>query len=312
MGYIMEIIDSHIHVGDIYSGRPILSPLSKIPRGLLSVLEGLGYRNPMQLLRGKALLPGPAELPGAEGLGRLLGDIGYMEVCRRVQAGTAENALRLLGRAGIGRAVLLPVEPMTSSEDALRLAAENDAFIPFASADFSRASAPGRVAALAAAGAKGLKLHPVFQEIRPDDPRVFEVLEEFASTGLPVCFHAGPARKGFVASAVENYAHPLLLEKAVAAFPQIPFIFAHMALEFAPLAVELAERHKNLHLETSIQPAKSIALALAALGPERLIYGSDWPLGSPQTTLRNIRTACPNLADRARILAGNIKRLCRL
>ena len=314
----MEIIDSHIHVGDIYTGRPILRPLTRVPLGLLTVLERLGYRNPMQLLKSGPppdpddLPPGPDDVPPAKGLGRLLGDIGYMEVCRRVQAGTPENMLRLLREAGISRAVLLPVEPMTTSDEALRLAREQGAFIPFVSPDFTRADCAERVRAHAVSGARGLKIHPVFQEIRPDDPRLLEVLEAFAPTGLPVCFHAGPARKGFVPSPVEGYAHPLLLEKAVAAFPQVPFIFAHMALEYAPLAVELARRHRNIFLETSIQPARSIKSALQALGPERLLFGSDCPLGSPAVTLRNIRQACRDTSALALVLALNIKRLCRL
>lgn len=307
----MEIIDSHIHVGDIYTGREILRPLTDIPLGLLTVLERIGYRNPMQFLNG-GTLPGPEELPPAKGLGRLIGDIGYMEVCRRVQAGTPENLLRLMDTTRISRAVLLPVEPMTASDEALRLASESNAFVAFASANFSRPDFIQCLVRHLDAGMVGLKIHPVFQEIRPDDARVFSALETMAPRGLPVCFHTGPARKGFIPSPVEGYAHPLLLEKTVAAFPRIPFIFAHMALQYAPLAIELAQKYQNIFLDTSLQPAKSISQALKALGPERLVFGSDWPLGNPVVTLKNIRTACRDECSRALILAGNIKRLCLL
>lgn len=307
----MEIIDSHIHVGDIFTGRPLLNPRPDVPLGLLTVLERLSYRNPMHFFR-RGLPSGPDELSAPKGLGRLVGDIGYMEVCRRVQSGTPENLQRFLARAGINRAVLLPVEPMTSTNVALRLAAEHKTFIAFASPDFNRPDFTECLKRQLGTGARGVKIHPVFQEIHPDDQRIFAALETIAPSRLPVCIHAGPARKGFVPSPVEGYAHPLLLEKIVVAFPQVPFIFAHMALEYAPLAIEMARSHRNIILDTSLQPAKTISRALEAVGPERVVFGSDCPLGNPAVTLKNIRQACRDASALALILAGNIKRLCCL
>jgi predicted TIM-barrel fold metal-dependent hydrolase len=60
-------------------------------------------------------------------------------------------------------------------------------------------------------------------------------------------------------------------------FPHLSFILAHMNFHQPDIAMDLAEKHSNIYLETSWQPTEVIGEAVRRIGPERILYGSDWP-----------------------------------
>lgn len=305
---LVDIIDAHIHCGDIYTGRTIEFPLKRPPFGLLTVLEWLRYENPTRL--------GGRSKPGSDGkegsLGRLLGDISYMEVCKRVQVSEPEVLMGLARGAGIGRAVVLPVEPFTRGGDTLAVARAHPFFIPFTSPDFTSPDCAHKLRCDLAEGARGLKIHPVLQDIELCDPRVEAALEEFAPSGLPVCIHTGPARNGFVKTRAESYAHPDAIASLARRFPSVPFIMAHMGLIYADTAMDIALRQANMYLETSMQPLRVVRKAVQTTGPGKLIFGSDFPLGNPKVSLDIVRKAVPDKTAQADVLGGTISRLTGL
>ena len=63
--------------------------------------------------------------------------------------------------------------------------------IPFCRVDPMRDGARAEIAASAADGARGLKLHPVAQRFRPEAPAVVGVVRDAAERGWPVTIHAG-------------------------------------------------------------------------------------------------------------------------
>ena len=304
----MDIIDAHIHCGDIYTGKAIEFPLKRPPFGLLTVLEWLRYENPTRL--------GGQAKPGADGkesgLGRLLGDISYMEVCKRVQVSEPEVLMRLARRAGIARAVVLPVEPFTRGVDTLAIARTHPFFIPFTSPDFTSPNCTQKLRRDLDEGARGLKIHPVLQDIELRDPRVEAALEEFAPSGLPVCIHSGPARNGFVKTRAESYAHPDAIVALARRFPSVPFIMAHMGLIYANAAIDIALYQANVYLETSMQPFRAVRKAAQTVGRGKLIFGSDFPLGNPKVSLDIVRKAVPDKAAQADVLGGTFSRLVGL
>lgn len=304
----MEIIDAHIHCGDIYTGKSIEFPLKRPPFGLLTVLEWLRYENPTRL--------GGRAKPGGEGkegaLGRLLGDISYMEVCKRVQVSEPQVLTELARRAGIDRAVVLPVEPFTRGSDTLAVSRAHPFFIPFTSPDFANPECASKLRRDLAEGARGLKIHPVLQDIELSDPRVEAALEEFSPSGLPVCIHSGPARNGFVKTRAETYAHPEAIAALARRFPAVNFIMAHMGLIYADAAMDIAASLPNVYLETSMQPLRVVGKAARNVGPGKLIFGSDFPLGNPKVSLDIVRKAIPDRSAQAEVLGGIIGRLAGL
>jgi uncharacterized protein len=294
----MRLIDSHIHLFDIYTGLPVSEWRQEIPFGLLSIYEGLGFRRPGG--RNKES-------------GRWLGDWGFVESCRRMQAGHLEACLRSMDQNGIERSIVMPIAPQVTTDQILEVCGKTDRLIPFASVDARRPDAAERLQGYVRRGCRGLKIHPVLQAIEPCSPELMNVLEAFRPFNLPVCIHAGPCRAGIIPSPVETYAHPRRIEPLVRAFPEINFILAHMGLIYSDDVIEIAARQGNVFLDVSFQPAVVLKEAERRLGSERLIFGSDFPLLKPSSVIRVVRKAFERNEEALhRVFFRNISTLLRL
>lgn len=296
----MEIIDSHTHINDIFFGFRIAKPIAEIPFGLVSIREWLGFRRP----------PGTGTKSG-----RLLGDIAFVESCRRVQLCEPENYYRHMDRNGIATSILLPIEPNVRTQEVLQISGSYERLKAFASIDFYQ-SAGDCIEQLhrhMAAGCLGLKIHPVLQFVRPDSEKLLRVLGEYERYGKPVCIHAGPCRAAIAETDSESYTSAEFIGVLLKRFPKINFIVAHMGHEYFPEFFDLARTCANVYFDTSFQPASVLRKALSIVGEDRIVFGSDFPLVSQSSVLRVVRKA---YGDRStvleKVLAKNIKVLCGL
>ena len=170
---------------------------------------------------------------------------------------------------------------------------------------------PDRIARLrsqARRGARIVKLHPEMQRFRPQSTEAMEVMAECERIGLPVIFHAG--RSGIEPESIRGYALLRHLEEPAAAFPRLPIVLGHGGARDLPDAVELATRHPNLYLGIASLGASAIAHLLDTLGPERVVFGSDWPFYPVNTGVAKLLWATRQRPEaREPVLRGNVLRL---
>ena len=93
-------------------------------------------------------------------------------------------------------------------------------------------------------------------------------------------------------------------------FSTIKFVMLSMGGADWLNAVAAAERTVNIHLETSgnLNPNK-IKHAFDAVGPNRLLFGSDWPYSDPALTIGLIQDADISDNDKKRIFELNAMKL---
>jgi predicted TIM-barrel fold metal-dependent hydrolase len=79
-------------------------------------------------------------------------------------------------------------------------------------------------------------------------------------------------------------------------------------------AVAVAKMHPNLLLDTASSQIDNgmIEYAVAEIGAEKILFGSDMPLLDPHTQLAKVRGAEISREDQAKILGGNLVRLLGL
>lgn len=220
----------------------------------------------------------------------LLGGLGLSEATR---THTAANLLAEMEDTGVTQAAVLPIEfglPFgdSLSERWIRAIRENgweDRLLPYASVK-PGPGAPERLRALAAAGAKGIKLHPEMQRFFPDSPEAMEVYAECERLGFPVVFHAG--RSGIEGERLRPYALMRHYEPAAAEFPGVRFIYGHGGARDLEDAIPIVKRHRNVWLGISSLGLRQLDRAWQAVGADRLIFGSDWPFYHLATTLAKI------------------------
>jgi len=150
-------------------------------------------------------------------------------------------------------------------------------------------------------GFKGLKLHPVSFAMPPSHPDVIRLIRAAARLQAPVLFHSGD----------DGHSTPLEIAPAAAACPNAAIILGHMGGYFHTAdAIEVARVYPNVYLETSAMPyPPRIRDAVQAIGPDRVLFGSDGPGCQPALELDKVRRAGLSEAELELVLGGNLVRL---
>lgn len=211
-----------------------------------------------------------------------------------VGSGLVEDLLERLDRAGIERAAVhsaatAPAQVVPANNWAIELARTSPRLIPFGTihpgyADFER-----EFDRLSRAGVKGIKLHADFQGFRLDDPALGPILEA-ASGRFVALFHVGDRLPPEL-----NPSCPAKLAAIRREFPGLSIVAAHLGgyLHWAEALEHLAGT--DVYLDTSsslpfIDPGLLGAI-LDRHPPERVLFGSDYPLFDPGRELENLTGA---------------------
>jgi predicted TIM-barrel fold metal-dependent hydrolase len=270
------ILDFHTHAQNVF-GMCCVSPSWRwlARNGLARLYEKTGFH---------------------PGLKRLESPLSTRMIVREMQSRfasfTFDDYLAAMRQSGVTHACALPVEPFAETADLLRLIAGHPEVIPFASVRFDGGDPISRLHGHLAAGCRGVKIHPIMQNISPDDERVFAVFESLRGTELPVIFHTG-RMEYFLGRHPEgpDLADPPRFLSLLRRFPAHPIVFGHMGLLHAQPAIDIAADHPNVYLELSFQPAAVVAEALRRVGSERVLLGSDWPASEAATEISVLRRA---------------------
>lgn len=150
-------------------------------------------------------------------------------------------------------------------------------------------------------GLVGLKLHPSMHGYHVADHGLLDpVFEACAELGIPVLINALD----------DAFCAPLAIEEIAKDHPTVPTIIAHMgAVWNVPEAIIVAERRDNIYLETSATLMSDVKRAYARVGPEKILFGSEWPGSDFDLERMKIAKAVPDDADRALIEGGNMSRI---
>ena len=218
----------------------------------------------------------------------------------------AEDLIHDMDRWGIGRAAVFALNdpgPEGDFTDANAAVAGGAArtgarLVPFCRVDPHR-NAAAAIARAEAAGARGLKLHPVAQHFTPEAPAVIACVARATDLGWPVLVHAGYGARPLVPA----------LSLLADAVPGARLILAHGARGDARAVRTALAAHSGVWFDTSLA-----ALAdLVELAPERLVFGSDRPYGDYATGLQLVgyaaRVAGWNAAQLLGVMSGNFAAL---
>lgn len=220
---------------------------------------------------------------------------------------TVPNLMRHMRETGVTTSVLLPIEfPFLSwnAETWLEATRGKDGLCNLGSVHPFGRAVRERLERQKAAGIRGIKLHPAVQMFPADHPKAMEVYRACADLDLPVLWHCGPVdietRIGRWCSQLKHY------WRAVHEHPDTQFVLGHSgALQF-DLALELAQRYRNVWLELSSQGLANVRRLVLEAPEDRVMFGSDWPFYHQSLPLAKLLIATDDRHDlRPRILWDN-------
>lgn len=147
----------------------------------------------------------------------------------------------------------------------------------------------------------GMKLHASHHQIPYQDARHLQLLEHAAEWQVPVLMH--------------TFDGGTSLELAASEVPEAVLIAGHMGGYQWHQALDVAARHPNIYLEISCSciEAGRLEAAVATVGAERVLFGTDLPFQEPSTWLSIIREdAALTPEQREMILGRNMAQLAGL
>ena len=213
--------------------------------------------------------------------------------------------------------------PALSSEEIADKAREHaDVLIPFGSVDPLRgADAVSQARSLVGDhGVRGFKFHPSVQGFMPNDPAFYPLWSAIEELGVPALFHTGqtgigaglPGGRGIKL----RYSDPMLVDDVAADFPGLTVILAHPSVPWADASISMATHKSNVYIDLSGWSPKyfppQLVRAANSLIADKVLFGTDFPLLTPQRWLRDFEALEIKPAVRAKILKDNAVRLLGL
>jgi predicted TIM-barrel fold metal-dependent hydrolase len=204
---------------------------------------------------------------------------------------------------------------ISSEEIATRAAEHSDVLIPFGSVDPLRgAGALAQARSLVREyGVRGFKVHPTLQGFAPNDQAFYPLWAEIESLGVPALFHTGqtgigaglPGGRGLKL----RLSDPMLVDDVAADFPGLTVILAHPSVPWASSSISIATHKANVYIDLSgwspkYFPADLVRAANSYL-QDKVLFGTDYPLLTPERWLRDFETLDLKPAAKARILKSN-------
>jgi hypothetical protein len=238
---------------------------------------------------------------------------------RKAATQTIPNLIDEMDASCVAQAMILPIafglpfgDDLTERfMSAIERADVGDRLLPGASVHASDPHAVEKLRRYAGAGARIVKLHPAGARFFPDADEMFPIYRACGELGLPVIFHGGRA------GIEPEYAHQFTLirhyEGALRAFPEVQFVLGHAGARDVEDAIALAARYPNVWLGIHGQGVTMLSRLIEEIGPDRLLFGSDWPFYHLAATLAKVLLVTEGRPDiRHALLRGNAARLLDL
>jgi uncharacterized protein len=226
--------------------------------------------------------------------------------------GTVGALLSSMDRAGIAAAIVCSVATDPAQFPAIlqwSSAIAGPRLLPFPSVHPAAAAPENEVRQIAAAGFRGVKLHPEYQDFHIDEPRLAGFYGALERSGLVALFHAGHDI-GFPDS---DRAAPARILAVHRAYPRLRIVASHLGgfRRWEEVAAQLVG--SGVWLDTSYTighiPEELLRGILLGHRPDRLLFGTDSPWTDQTEELARFRALGLPAGLAGLVLGENARRL---
>jgi predicted TIM-barrel fold metal-dependent hydrolase len=173
--------------------------------------------------------------------------------------------------------------------------------------------AVAEVRACAERGFKAIRVLPWLWGLPPNDRRYYPVYVACVETGLPFCTqigHTGPLRSSDVGRPIPH------LEDVLLDFPDLVVIGGHVGAPWIHEVISLVHKFPNFYVDTSAYKLSRLPPELVDLmkgrGRSRVLFGSNFPMITPQACLESLDSLELDDEARAMFLGSNAARVYAL
>jgi predicted TIM-barrel fold metal-dependent hydrolase len=213
--------------------------------------------------------------------------------------------------------------PAVPNEEIAEVAAANpDVLIPFASVDPNKGATAVEEAKRLVRDydVKGFKFHPNVQAFYPNDRAFYALYEVVAEAGVPALFHTGHSGIGAGLPGGGGirlkFSNPMYVDDVAVDFPELKIVLAHPSFPWQDEAISVALHKQQVYIDLSGWSPKYFPPQLVqyanTLLRDRVLFGSDFPLITPDRWLEDFEHADFRDDVRPLVLKQNAARLLGL
>jgi uncharacterized protein len=139
---------------------------------------------------------------------------------------------------------------------------------------------------------KGIKLYPTMAHFDINDGRFSEFFERAQRYRLVVLSHFGASP---FPKSILKYSHPLLVDELATRWPELKIIIAHLGHPWQRDTAIVVRKHRNVFADVSglwhrpWEGFNALATCIEWGITGKLLFGSDYPIWTPQFALDNLR-----------------------
>jgi len=154
-------------------------------------------------------------------------------------------------------------------------------------------------------GLSGIKVHPLAQQFRFNDPKFIELVKEIAALDVPLVIHVDMREPGLKdREEVTEWAKPKFLLDVLTFYDSPNLMAAHMG---GILIEEI--RNSKISFQTTGVQKETIEYACQQVGAERVLFGSDFPSFQVEEEIRKVQEADISPKEREIIYSGSAKKM---
>lgn len=227
------------------------------------------------------------------------------------RSNSASHLLLEMEALNISRSVVLSVDILGKANSKLVLETSKrrpGSFIPFISLRPKQKNPEKLFLNYLNQGARGIKIHPAIQRVRPNSNFVCSLSELAEKHRLPILFHCGYSP--LTPKSMKKFTNMDDFRDIIKKYHGVTYILGHSGINEWEYAMKIAIENENVYLELSGQPPDVIKKFIKLLGSDRLLFGSDWPYYPVVLPLTKVLIATEgNEKARNEILFANASKL---
>ena len=158
-------------------------------------------------------------------------------------------------------------------------------------------------------GFKAIRVLPWLWDLSPTDRLFYPIYAACCDLGVPFCTqigHTGPLMSSEVG-------RPIYLDRIALDFPELTIVAGHIGYPWTEEAIAVATKHPNVYLDTSAYTVarypEEIRRYLRSHGARKVLFGTNYPMITPQEALSALPDLQLDEATRDAFLGGNAARV---
>ncbi len=241
------------------------------------------------------------------GAARIIAALEEEGDCQAFTDGTRQGLLDSMQQSGVQVSVQAPVATRADQVEIINsyaIKVTDQRIISFGALHPKYLHYKKEIARLKAAGIKGVKFHPEYQDFFPEDEVMFPIYEELAKAKLIAFFHAGRD------IAFDNvHGTPARFSKLIKAFPNLKLVLAHMG--GFEMWEEVLEQiiGKDVYIDTSYSMNYMSNQAFLQLierhDPDLILFGTDSPWQGQKEELAKLKALISDETELEKIISLN-------